>query len=98
MEDKLTYLSVQDSSRPFKDGFNEANKIALWSKNGKTLVTSQMLADFVNDVGFDLIECPYDDHNFPAESKKRNRKAFDRTKHFIDAFFGENSQIKVLYI
>jgi hypothetical protein len=31
----------------------------------------------------------------PKDAKKTNRKAFDRTKNFIDKVFNENSQMKV---
>lgn len=96
MQNYVTYLSLHDSSKPEKTGFNEAKKIALWSKKGKTLVSSEMFENFINNVQFDLVECPYDEQNTMIESKKFIRKMFDRTKHFVDYFYNEeNNRIKV---
>ena len=40
MEDYFSYCSLIDSSRLYPDSFNEADKVAVWSKKGKTLLVS----------------------------------------------------------
>ena len=49
-------------------------------------------------IALHIKECPFDEHNYPKDAKKTNRKAFNRTKNFIDSVFNENSVIKVNYI
>ena len=46
---------------------------------------------------FYFLECPFDEHNLPKDAKKTNRKAFNRTKNFIEKMFDENSQTKVSF-
>ncbi len=87
MEDFYTVLTLHDNSRWVQDGFSEGQKVAVWSKRGKTLISKESFTEFVNTVKFDLIECPYDDHYSKIESKKRLKKALDRTQGFIDTIF-----------
>jgi hypothetical protein len=94
-KDKLTFLTVQDSSKLIKENRNEGKKIALWSKKGKTLLTVEDFGQLSENVYFDLLECPYDDFSSTIESKKRNRKAYERTKNSVDFCFSETNQTKV---
>ena len=43
MEDYFSYCSLIDSARSYQDGFNEADKVAVWSKKGKTLLVITIL-------------------------------------------------------
>lgn len=96
MKDFVTYLSIKDSSKVYQDGYSEGKKVALWSKKGKTLVTADLYAECVNNLEFDLIECLYDDQNSKYDSKKTLRKAFERSKTYLELFFSsENNPIKV---
>lgn len=91
-------LTVQDSTKLVSDQKNEGKKLALWSKAGKCLLSSDDFKKAFSNINFDLIECPYDDFNSVIESKKRVRKAYDRTINLIDAIFDKNEQsIKVIY-
>lgn len=92
MKDYITFLTIHDNSKFYKNGYNEGKKIAIWSKRGKNLLTSEMFDDFIKNVHFDIVECPYDDCNEPVESKKQIRKAMERTKSFVDWFFDEQRQ------
>jgi hypothetical protein len=38
MENTFSYCSLNDNSRTLPDGFNEADKVAVWSKKGKTML------------------------------------------------------------
>ena len=89
MKDHMTYLSIHDSSKESKNGYNEGKKIAVWSKKGKTLVNAELFSDFLNNVKFDLAECLYDNQISLNDTKKQIRKSFERTKQFIDTFFAE---------
>ena len=90
MSDYLTYLTIRDSGRNAPDGYNEGKKLAVWSKRGKSMVTSELFNELVNSLKFDLVECPYDYADSIPDSKKKTRKAYDRTKHFVDLYFGES--------
>lgn len=92
MNDYFTYLPIHDSSKQELTGFNEGKKIAIWSKKGKNLITSDVFAEFVNNIQFDLAECPYDDQNSYIESKKAIRKCYERTKQFVDHLFNEEQK------
>jgi len=87
MEDFYTILTLHDNTRWLQDGFSEGQKVAVWSKRGKTLISKESFTEFVNAVDFDLLECPYDDHCSKIESKKRLKKALDRTQGFVDSIF-----------
>lgn len=110
MEQNMTLISLKDSAKLIKENRNEGKKIAVWSKKGKTLVTSDDYFNLSRNNQFDIVECPYDDFNNNGESKKRNRKSYERTKNAVDHCFaqdidkekkvwkfqlrGDNSQIK----
>jgi hypothetical protein len=87
MNTSFSYCPLYDSSAPTKNGFNEADKIAVFSKKGKTFLTHESFADLASNLKFDLIECPYDQQNAGAAAKKTNRKAFERTKKFLEKIF-----------
>ena len=38
MDEYFAFCPIADSSRTLPDGFNEADKIAVWSKKGKTFL------------------------------------------------------------
>ncbi len=84
--DTLFLLSVKDSGKSVKENRNEGKKLAVWSKKGKTLITTEDYCQLGSSVSVDMIECPFDDFNTAGETKKRNRKSFDRTKSYFDAF------------
>lgn len=92
MKDYITYLSIHDNSKIYQTGYNEGKKIAIWSKRGKNLITSEVFEEFIKSVHFDVVECPYDDFNEVVESKKQIKKAIERTKNFVDWFFGEKTE------
>lgn len=97
LKDNLTLLTIQDSSKYVLDHKNEGKKLAIWSKTGKSLLTSDDFKKMFTNLNFDLVECPYDDFNSAIESKKKIRKAYDRTLHFIDEIFKKEDQtIKVI--
>jgi hypothetical protein len=83
------------STRAAPEGYSEGKKIALWSRRGKTLLDSEAFADFLKNVDFDLVECLYDDQSSSAESKKRAKKAYDRTLKFVELFFSKEDSPKV---
>lgn len=87
-ENNLTLLNLKDSAKLVKDNRNEGKKVAVWSKKGKTLHTTEEYCALANCVSIDLIECPFDDFNLTSETKKRNRKSFDRTKGYFDVCMG----------
>ena len=88
--DNINLLTIQDSSKLVNDQKNEGKKLALWSKAGKSLLSSDDFKKVFSNLNFDLVECPYDDFNSSIESKKRIRKAYDRTLNLIDAIFDAN--------
>lgn len=89
-----TYLTIHDSLSNKKLGYNEAKKIAVWSKKGKTLLGEEEYARFLNESQFDLAECLYDFQiSVTFESKKQVRKAYDRTKHFVDTLFAKEPKL-----
>lgn len=90
-----TFLTIKDSAKSLPDGYNEGKKIALWSKKGKTLITSSDYSSLLKSLRFDLAESLYDDQNKEIEAKKQIRKAYDRTKSFIDDFFGESKDTEI---
>jgi hypothetical protein len=97
MKDYFTYLSLYDSSKPPQSGYNEGKKVALWTKKGKTLVTSELYAEFVNsDLKFDLVECLYDNQFSVGESKKQTKKSFERIKQSVDSF--NDSETKLIKV
>lgn len=87
MKDYITFLSLHDNSKIYQSGYNEGKNVAVWSKRGKTLVSSEIFDEFIKNVHFDIVECPYDDIEGPIDSKKQIRKAIERTKNFVDWFF-----------
>ncbi len=42
MDGNFSYCSLSDNTRTTPDGFNEANKVAVWSKKGKTLLVRDL--------------------------------------------------------
>lgn len=96
MHDFLTVLTLKDSAKFIKENKNEGKKLAVWSKRGKTLCTTEEYSDLSASLSFDLTECPFDDLE-SGETKKRNRKSFERTKLYADTFFNEepNKENKV---
>jgi hypothetical protein len=57
-------------------------------------LTSEQFVEFLKKVDFDLIECLYDDQNATnGESKKRAKKAYDRTQNFVESFFTKESSV-----
>ena len=84
-------LTLHDSAKLIKENRNEAKKFAVWSKKGKTLIKPEEYSELSRAVSFDLTECPYDGFK-SLDSKKGNRKAFDRTKSAIDHCFSEQDQ------
>jgi hypothetical protein len=98
MPDKFVYLTVLDRARPLQEGFNESNKLAIWSKKGKTLLSAETYESLVKSTEFDLVECPFDDYTTHVDSKKRLKKLIDRTSHFVNKLFGEENNSKVLYL
>jgi hypothetical protein len=87
LRDSFTYMSMQDTSKQRQGGYSEGLKLAVWSKKGKTLVSTTMYADFVNNVKFDLVECMYDHQIGLNDSKKQAKKAYERIKQLIDVFY-----------
>ena len=95
-ENNATLLTIQDSSKTAADHKNEGKKLAIWSKSGKKLLTSEDFKQIFSKINFDMVECPYDDFNESNEFKKRVRKAYDRTLNFVDSVFEKNeNQTKV---
>ena len=43
MENTFSYCSLSDNSRTILDGFNEADKVAVWSKKGKTMIVKKFI-------------------------------------------------------
>ena len=67
------------------------------SKSGRTLLSGDDFRKIFSSINFDIVECPYDDFNESIESKKRVRKAYDRTINLMDNFFEKSeTQIKVI--
>jgi hypothetical protein len=85
-KDTLVLLNLKDNGKHVKENRNEGKKLAVWSRKGKTLITTEEYCDLGNSVAVDMIECPFDDFNAASETKKRNRKSFERTKSYFDTF------------
>lgn len=56
---------------------------------------SDCFVDFLKNVDFDMVECLYDDQNSSIESKKRAKKAYDRTLKFVELLFSKENGPKV---
>jgi hypothetical protein len=96
-KENLTMLTIQDSSKNVLESKHEGKKLAIWTKTGKCLLSSDDFKKLFANVNFDLVECPYDDFNLAIESKKRIRKAYDRTLHFIDSLSETNeNEVNIL--
>jgi hypothetical protein len=95
LKDFFTYMSMHDTNKQRQSGYSEGLRLAIWSKKGKILVNSDMYAEFVNNVKFDLVECMYDHQIGLNDSKKQTKKAYERMKKLIDVFYDpENKPIK----
>jgi hypothetical protein len=77
------------------EGYSEGKKIALWSRRGKTLLDGDGMAEFLKNVDFDLVECLFDDQDSTKESKKRAKKAYERSLKFIEQLFSKENGPKV---
>jgi hypothetical protein len=89
----LTYMSMHDTSKQRQAGYGEGLKLAIWSKKGKILVSSDMYAEFVNTVKFDLVECMYDHQIALNDSKKQIKKAYERIVKLIDIFYEPEAKL-----
>lgn len=91
MKENTTLLTLKDSAKFIKENRNEAKKVAVWSKRGKVLYTAEEYCSLAKSISVDITECPFDDFNATGESKKRNRKSYDRTKHCLDVCLAQDS-------
>ena len=100
MKNNLTFLTVQENCKATREGKSEGNKLAVWSRRGKTLLDNNDYIQIAESCSFDFIECLNDDLNSTKEAKKRIRKAYERNKQFVEFHFSDhkhNFKVEIFY-
>ncbi|XP_068126982.1 queuine tRNA-ribosyltransferase accessory subunit 2 isoform X3 [Hyperolius riggenbachi] len=85
LSDTLLYCSVSDPFTPSPSGYNTNKTVSVWGSGGRLEMTPQKFISLQSALKVDWFQCLADGEVMPAGcSRKRARKAVDRSLSFLD--------------
>ncbi|NXL89650.1 QTRT2 ribosyltransferase, partial [Alectura lathami] len=86
MPDTVLYCSLHDPVAPCPSGYNTNKTVSLWGNSGRMEVTASKFMDMQRAIQPDWFQCISDGDTVSGEvSRKRAKKAVDRSLSFLDA-------------
>ena len=92
----LSYVVVQDFSRPAVHGYNTKNSVAIWRSAGKLSITSEMFMKAIEAMQPDIYEVLADCDVIGDDSRKRVLKSMERSLQFLEDCINFHKASKVL--